>query len=91
MGLSILILTIATVCAGDNPVIQVSCSIPAVPGLNAPPIEENTANSDLNNMGPSLQANFVNNEISPTIIQEEVITSPQTGTPLLILQTIYRQ
>jgi hypothetical protein len=76
--------------AADSSSIPVSCSIPAVPGLNAPPIAEKTTERDLVERDTKIKEDA--QEQSPSTIQEDdadKIVLADGKTSKIITQTIY--
>jgi hypothetical protein len=76
--------------ASDSSSIPVSCSIPAVPGLNAPPIAEKTTETGVVERDTKIKEEA--QEQSPSTIQEDdadkiVLADGKTST--IITQTIY--
>jgi len=62
--------------AGDNAPLSVSCSIPVVPGLNAPPFNTKTAETNVEAQQNEDQS------------QQEIILAEETA-PSTVRQTIY--
>lgn len=78
--------------AGDNASISVSCSIPVVPGLNAPSIEEKIIESNATTTArQDIEIKKDPQKQEPTIIQEssEKILLADGNTSSVIVQTIY--
>ena len=77
--------------AQDSFSVSVSCIIPAVPGVNAPLIEEKTISKDNSNVAPKEADIQEGNKIeSPSVIQEEKeIQLAQGKTAYVIVQTLY--
>lgn len=76
--------------AGDSVSIQMSCTIPAIPGVNAPPFpEQNTAKAGAI-VAPEPQEQQEENE-SPAILQEdtEEVRLADGSNALARVKTIY--
>ena len=79
--------------------IQVSCTIPAIPGVNVPLIEEETRMppNDSNNNTQESQTAFasanepqkVQQEQTSTLIQQENQLTTANDQPLIIVKTLY--
>jgi len=82
--------TVDVAMAGDNAPLSVSCSIPVVPGLNAPPFTTKTEKTEA---AISTQQNEdkTQEQASSTIQEEtqEEIMLADRSTSSLITQTIY--
>lgn len=94
IGLMIFIsITIGAAFAGDSFTIAVSCTIPAIPGVNAPLIEEEISKTDTQATAPqevNLQKETsqpASETIQQAVQEEKVITSGQK--PTMIVKTIY--
>ena len=79
--------------AADNAPISVSCSIPVVPGLNAPPFNTKTTETEatITVQQDSAIENKTPEQTSPTIqeeSQEEIILADGNSS-LLVKQTVY--
>jgi hypothetical protein len=90
----VIILSLFNVCkAEDNLSLTISCTIPIIPGVNAPLIEEGVSSKETNNTG-SLQISQIQKEESrlAQIIQEDkkvVIQSANGKNSSKTVQTIY--
>ena len=92
ISLIILLSTVGISTADDNFSIPVSCSIPAVPGLNAPALTEGATGTEL-----TISSNGdtgIKNPDSPSVIQEdskeEIILAE--GRPATVTtETIYKR
>lgn len=92
LSLTLVFLTTGVSLAGDSASIAVSCSIPSVPGLNAPPFKSE-------NLEPAVTADMQNtqlqNETKPTTaatIQQETeqqIVLADGKAASVITQTVY--
>jgi hypothetical protein len=96
----ILPLSFATNClAGNSQSITISCTIPAIPGVNAPAIEEKTVRSEDKKSTPSQTQNpkiakneEEKNSKSPNVIQQEeekLTMLAKEQNKKVIVQTIY--
>jgi len=77
--------------AADNAPISVSCSIPVVPGLNAPPFNTKTTEARITAQQDSAIENKTPEQPSSTIqeeTQEEIILADGNSS-LLVTQTVY--
>jgi len=83
-------ITTGSAFAGDSFSIQVSCSIPEVPGLNAPPIKEETKGTPTE--AEIIAAQNESQEQTPLTIQEDTereIMLADRSTSSEITKTIY--
>ena len=78
--------------AGESLSFSVSCTIPAIPGVNAPPFNENIQNSELNKPAEeqlvSSEKKEMKKDESNTSNEEEVLLA-EAKTPAKIMQTFY--
>lgn len=94
IGLMILLYAVGVSSAGDSSSIHVSCTIPAIPGVNAPPItEEKTVKQETDKMVEQKTENqqAETESESPSMIQEdEKETRLANGkTTSVVLKTVY--
>lgn len=81
--------------AADSFTISVSCTIPAIPGVNAPLIEEETIKTGTGATAPASQEAELQNEIAqqvsqtaqPAIQEEKVVDNGQKS--MVIVKTVY--
>lgn len=76
--------------AGDSGSFYVSCTIPLIPGVNAPLIEEETVKTQKDttvqqNTEPQSQPQ----ETAPEQIQQEDKTTNDNSRPLVLVKTLY--
>lgn len=91
IGLIVLLSTTDLSQAGDSISIPVSCSIPAIPGLNAPPFPEEKS-SEIQSNAQDTRAQGETEENRSLFIQEESKKEIQLidgKTTSVIVQTIY--
>lgn len=92
-GLIIVLSFVGVAKAGDSISFSVSCTIPAVPGVNAPPFPTEKSveeNRDTNIIVQEQTETYAKNE--PTLIQEdaeEEIVLAEGKTTTITVQTIY--
>jgi len=91
IGVAVLLFLTELAQAGDSRTIGVSCTIPAIPGVNAPAlVEEKTVNVNLEALSP--QPTVEQDELAPATIQqdsEKQATSTNGKTSLLMVKTLY--
>ena len=94
MGVIFLLSLADIVLAGDNLSMSISCTIPAIPGLNAPLIEEETSKTDMD--VPVQSKTESQTEVqspAPAMIeqdtQEEKVIQEEDQKSLVMLKTIY--
>jgi len=93
LGLIILISTVNISLAGDSISIAVSCSIPAIPGVNVPMIEEASVRTDQDQVAQKeIKAQEETKEeapqaVSPAPEKEMLLTEEKTNS--VIMQTLY--
>jgi hypothetical protein len=71
--------------------LTVSCTMPSIPGLNAPMIEEKSTRTQDNQGAVQQQATTFQNDIktqNPSILQTDKETTAQSAAPMLI-KTFY--
>ena len=93
LGLIIWLCLANLVFAGDNLSIPISCTIPAIPGVNVPLIEEETFKTKTDTpQQPKVESQQETQPQTPAMIQEDtqgemVISEDQKS--LIIVKTIY--
>ena len=95
MGMIVILAFSNMAWAGNSASIAVSCSIPEVPGLNAPPFLEKTVLIEPNNpkpKGTKIAQEEAQGEATNTVIEEEsekkiLLAEGKSGS--VIVQTIY--
>lgn len=88
LGLLILLFITDAAQAGDSFSIPVSCTIPAIPGVNAPPFNAETNTQEKmskSNEALTETAQGENKAESPSLIQEE------TTKEMRLIKTFYRR
>lgn len=84
----VLVISFTGIAFAESKSIPISCTIPAIPGVNAPPFDEERTVPDesaKNNQTESMLAKNQNEE-SPVIAQEDTYTK---NTELASVKTIY--
>jgi len=84
----VLVISFSGIALGESKTIPITCTIPAIPGVNAPPFEEEKITPDesvKNNQEESMLAANQKKE-SPVISQEDSYTK---NTELASIKTIY--
>lgn len=76
--------------AGDSIGFTVSCTIPAIPGVNAPPFEDKATLSDATvAITEQVKASEEKKEQIPASLQEEEILLAEEKSPSGTVQSIY--
>ena len=88
VGLTMLLFLTDMASAGDSYTISISCTIPEIPGVNAPLIQEEAI---IEQKAQNPQGETENE--SPQILQEdtekEIRLANQEGSSLVLLKTLY--
>lgn len=88
----IVLLTIADVACAEGISLTISCTIPAIPGVNAPPFEEETTQTKKDNPAQIIVEPQQENQPTPTMIQQDKPEEKETSEgqkTLAMVKTIY--